>query len=41
MPGEAASIIAAAIEDAALAWQPGPPKDDIAIVVIRVPTGPD
>ena len=39
--GEAASIIAAAIEDAALAWQPGPPKDDIAIVVIRVPTGPD
>ena len=39
--GEAASIIAAAIEDAALAWQPGPPKDDIAIVVIRVPNGPD
>ena len=36
--GDGASGVAAAVEDAALSWQPGPPKDDIAIVVVRVPT---
>ena len=36
--GDGASCLAAAVEDAALSWQPGPPKDDIAIVVVRVPT---
>lgn len=29
--------LAAAIETAALCWQPGPPSDDIAVVVLRVP----
>lgn len=32
-----AAELAAAIEEAAIDWQDGPPRDDIAIVVLRVP----
>jgi len=36
-PGLDAEAIAGTIADAAMTWQEGRPRDDVAIVVLRVP----